>query len=235
MTVGPKSISLGNDRSCQLKCWICRENHIIDNDPCIVAAQKLILDEFLPTAEQLSFSHAGDPFISAADRQLLDLNWDRYPNLKIELFTNGLLLASNWTSLKCRPLIHRVMISMDAGTQQTYQMVRGGDWHRLLNGLSVIANEKVIRPIDLWLNMTVYSKNWRDIPAFIDLGKKFGADRIELKAFLPLWHTTYQYQSANVCDSNHPDHAELLQLIERNREALDSVDSKQLLAACGVL
>lgn len=234
METGPKTIVLGNDRACQLKCWICRPQPISDTDPRIAAAQAMILAEFLPTAEQLSLSHSGDPFISPLHRPLLDLDPDQYPNLKIELFTNGQRLAEEWSGIRCRPLVHRLMISVDAGTRETYRQVRGGDWHRLIAGLCVIAEEREQRPLDLWLNMTVSAANWSDIPSFIALGRRFAADRIEIKPFLPHWQTAEQFRHANVCDPLHPDHGELLQLIERNREELDQVDAKQLLVACGL-
>lgn len=234
MEVGPKTIVLGNDRACNLHCWICRQRPEADTDSQIAKNQQVILDAFLPAAEQLSLSHSGDPFVSPLHRPLLDLDPAKYPNLKIELFTNGQRLASDWDTIKCRPMIHRVMISIDAGTGETYRRVRGGDWFRLLNGLATLEEEKLNRPLDLWINMTVSAANFLDIPSFIDMGRTFQADRIELKPFLPQWHSTDEYAASNVCSPAHPEHAELLRLVAEHREDLDQVDAIQLLHAVGL-
>ncbi len=234
MQVGPRTIVLGNDRACQLRCWICRPAPIADTDPAIAKAQQLILDEFLPTAEQLSLSHSGEPFVSPLHRPLLDLDPATYPGLSIELFTNGQRLAADWDTIRARPIIHRVIVSIDAGTGETYRRVRGGDWFRLLNGLATLEQEKWNRPLDLWINMTVNAANFLDIPSFIALGRTFAADRIELKPFLKHWHSADEFNSWNVCSPHHPEHSELLRLIAENREDLDQVDARQLLSACGL-
>lgn len=231
MQVGPRTVVLANDRACQLQCWICRPIPIADTDPAIARAQQLILDAFLPTAEQLSLSHSGDPFVSPLHRPLLDIEPSNFPNLKIELFTNGQLLTTRWRDMPCRPLVHRVMISVDAGTRETYSQVRGGDWHRLIAGLCLLAEEREQRKLDLWLNMTVSADNWHDIPDFIALGRRFEADRIEIKPFLPQWHNEREYASANVCDPRHPDHESLKELIREHWFELEAVDAKQLLVA----
>lgn len=231
MQTGPRTIVLGNERSCNLCCAICRPAPIADADPKIAAAQQMIVDEFLATAEQLSLSHSGDPFISPLHRPLLDLDPGRYQNLKIELFTNGQRIASDWDTIRCRPLIHRVMVSVDAGTGETYRDVRGGDWFRLLNGLATLEEEKRNRWLELWVNMTVHAGNWRDIAAFVNLGRAFSADRIELKPVLKHWHSDEQFFAINVFDRRHPEHSKFMALVCDRRDLLDSVDAKQLLAA----
>lgn len=193
MKRGPLRIVMSDDLACNLSCWTCRENQYKGQmkEPVVQLRRKL-LDEFLPTAEHLSFLHSGDPFVSKYYREfILGFNPELYPHLDIELFTNGMMIPVFWERMEpFRSKLQRVLISLDAGTEETYNRVRGGNWNKVLEGMRLLQEAG----IDLWTNMTITTENVDDVQDFIKISREFGAKRIELKSFLRWWQSHKQWK-----------------------------------------
>jgi len=160
---GPRLISLNYDFSCNLYCKSCR-NKVIVSD--IETQRKLInfQDSLLSSGmfkdvRELTISRIGDPFSSPVYMDLFTkIEQHKFPQLKIDIRTNGLLLTpQNWERIKkVHYAINMIYISIDAATSKTYnQLRRGGDFKKLKRNLLFLKKLKQRRDFKIHLYFLV--------------------------------------------------------------------------------
>ena len=167
----------------------------------------------------VSITGSGDPFGSRLFRELLfDLDGAKYPNLQIYLHTNGVAFTeAAWNKLH---KIHRnlgvVRVSVDAGSENQYRITRrGGDWTALLRNLEFLGRKRTEHAFkQLILNLVVQRDNYRGIPAFIEIGKRVGADQCAL-SLLSDWGTwTHEeFAARTVWSVRHPEFERFLRVM----------------------
>ena len=221
---GPLAINCSYDRSCNLSCPSCRQNIIVqtDKEKQILDIQKKIRDQALKDAYLLNITGSGDPFGSPYFRKWLQtMKREEMPNLKrIQLHTNGQLWTPRlWSTIpeEIRPLVNRAQISIDAATPGTYEINRrGGSFEKLLQNLEFISQLRKNGSLT-WvvISMVVQENNFREMPDFVRLGKRFGFDRV-MFSLLCDWGTfsEREYHSRCVHFPNHPRHQEFLDLLK---------------------
>lgn len=188
-------LNLADDRTCNLACPSCREHMIVADGPMrgkIAQVRQAVLGNgVLEELTWLSVSGAGDPFASAADRALLrSLDPRDYPGLSVRLHTNGQRFdAFGWDGIgPIRERVRSVEISIDAATEATYSVNRGGDWQRLQRNLAFVMQLRARGPVQrLQLSFVVQANNWREMEDFVLLGKRVGADEIYFSALGEWW------------------------------------------------
>ncbi len=144
---GPREISCGFDRSCNLSCPTCRTEIIVEkaNESEILNVQSRLEDEALRDAHVLSFSGSGDPLGSPYNRRWLQtMKRENMPCLeKIELNTNALLWTPTmWKTIpdEIQKLIKTAIISIDAARPETYAINRSaGGFEKLLKNLEFVS------------------------------------------------------------------------------------------------
>ncbi len=220
---GPRELNLSSDRSCNLSCPSCRTQTFMtvkgNEFDKTKAVTKTLLDRFLPNLEWLLVTGAGDPFASRIYREFLtQLDGSQYPQLKIQLTTNGLLFDKlMWSRLlKIHKNIRRIVISFDAATAETYKVVRrGGMFTRLLENVRFL-NEHARCEADFFLRLdyVVQFRNWREMPAFVRLGLELGVDSILFQKIVD-WgsYSREEFQQHTICDEAHPEHSEFLRML----------------------
>ena len=171
---GPTRLNLSFDRSCNLSCSSCRKDIIMANSDEL-KENKIIIDNisntFGKTVTSIYISGAADPFASKTFRDFL-INFDSnlFPKLReIHIHTNGLLLDKNmWNQLvNVHKYIRTIEISIDAATEETYKIVRGGNWQKLLENIYFISN---IRTISKKIfSFVVQDTNYKEMKLFYDL------------------------------------------------------------------
>jgi len=223
---GPRRINCSFDRSCNLSCPSCRRNVIVESDAEaeILAIQAGLAAEILGShAEYLSITGSGDAFGSPYFRDwLLRMRADQMPALKrIHLHTNGLLWRPEiWNKIdpEVRGLIKSAEVSIDAASAETYELNRrGGRWDRLQESLSFISGLRRQGPLQyLKIHMVVQENNFREMPAFVELGKKLGVDVVYFSQ-LADWGamSATELSKRAVQRPFHPDHAEFRDLLQR--------------------
>jgi MoaA/NifB/PqqE/SkfB family radical SAM enzyme len=182
MERGPLWIYAANDLSCNLACPQCRPHPIITKNVNLD-----LLDRYLPTAELVSVLNSGDPFASPRYLELLQsIDPEEYPKLRIELFTNGLLLPRFWPSLfKIHDRITRLRVSIDAATEATYRKLRGGNWKLLLESLRFI---KTLSVPYVAYNFCAQEENIDEAPDFVDFAIDNGATEAVFNVLRPYSH-----------------------------------------------
>jgi molybdenum cofactor biosynthesis enzyme MoaA len=224
---GPSDIICCFDQSCNLSCPTCRPRLIMETQhaDAIVDIQQRLEAEALGDAKLLYITGSGDPFGSPFFRRWLQtMKPASMPNLEcIHLHTNGLLWTERaWEGIpaETRALVRAATISVDAATPETYaENRRGGDFATLLERLAFIADLRRNGPLDyLEIHMTVQVNNFREMPAFLELGRTHACDRVTFHQLLD-WgsFTPEEFERRAIQQPTHPEHEALLDMLADDR------------------
>jgi len=221
---GPEHISLNYDNSCNIQCKSCRKNlKMIDK----VNAQRLIkFNDFLINSnlfketKRVLLSGAGEVFASPVYMDFLyKMDEKKFPNLKITIRTNGLLLNPvNWGKIKnAHYAIDEINISIDAATKNTYEQVRyGGKFDKLINNLEFVKKLKNNNHYILTTNFVVQWQNFKEMIPFIELAKEFNFDNIMFSQLDNIGtYSSEEYNSLAVHKQDHPQFKELIEIINK--------------------
>ena len=223
----PRFLNLCNDLSCNLSCPSCRVakiNHVTGEgyDRAQQLQDKVVAAYLSEPSEQaftLSITGSGDPFASRVFREFLhSFDGAKFPNVKINLQTNGVLFnRKQWQGLhRVQDKINTVIVSFDAATEATYNITRrGGQWSLLLSNTQMLGQLRRDGRIKyLSLDFVVQDVNFREMAAFVDLAKSFSADRAYFARALQwgAW-TPEEYRQKCVWAPDHSDHAEFIGMI----------------------
>jgi MoaA/NifB/PqqE/SkfB family radical SAM enzyme len=217
----PKMVNLSHDRSCNLSCPSCRSEHYVAKKAEQERLSRMLDESIMPIlrqAEIVNITGSGDPFASNHFRSVLRrINRRDYPNLRIDLQTNGMLWDERaWNDLELSGLVRQAHISLDAARPETYAIVRrGGDLGRLLQNLAFIRDLRKRREItQLKLLFVVQALNFREMPAFVRLGEEYAADRVVFH-MIRRWQSYSEEEFARhfIGSATHPDHAEFLDVL----------------------
>jgi MoaA/NifB/PqqE/SkfB family radical SAM enzyme len=189
LDTSPWFINLCNDASCNLWCPSCRTHRINHTDGDTLDRLRRVQAEieramFARSSDRpfrVSVTGSGDPFASRIFREFLfGLDGRRFPNLRINLQTNGVLLTpKNWRRMeRIHANIDSVLVSMDAATPETYAVTRrGGHWPTLMVNLEALGEFRRRGELgQLRLDFVVQQANYREMPAFVELAEAVGAD-----------------------------------------------------------
>jgi MoaA/NifB/PqqE/SkfB family radical SAM enzyme len=212
---GPSDIICCFDQSCNLSCPTCRTRVIMETShgDAIFNIKKRLENEALRDARLLYITGSGDPFGSPYFRRWLQtMKRASMPKLeRIHLHTNALLWTKRiWESIpeETRVLIRSAIISIDAATPETYAINRrGGDFETLLERLAFVSGLRARGPLDyLEIHMTVQTNNYREMPEFVELGRRHHCDRVAFHKLLDWGTFTPEEFSARAV--HHPDNPE---------------------------
>jgi len=218
----PNRIILSHDRSCNLSCPSCRNELIVADK-----TQQARLDDTLETsilpalrvAKTVMVTGSGDPFGSNHFRRLLKrLGEPELAHLKIHLYTNAQLWDERaWEELGLGGgRVTYAQISIDAARPETYAIVRrGGTFERLLQNLQFVKQLRATGEVaHLDISMVVQALNFREMPAFVRLGKEVGADHIHFHMIRD-WGSMIpaDFAEAFIGRADHPEHAKFVEVL----------------------
>lgn len=223
----PWFINLCNDASCNLWCPSCRTHRINHTDGDTLTKLRRVQAEI----EETLFSHpserhfhinvtgSGDPFASRIFREFLfGLDGRDFPNLKINLQTNGVLLTpKNWRRME---RIHRnietVLVSFDAACPETYTVTRrGGHWATLIDNVRALGEFRRRGELGhLRLDFVVQQANYREMPAFVELAESLGADAASFSKILD-WGTWSRsvFELQCIWREDHPEFDQFMEVL----------------------
>jgi pyruvate-formate lyase-activating enzyme len=212
---GPQNVQLSHDQSCNLACPSCR-NEIMtlkssEQEPYNRSLNTVMLPMLESVRGTVMVSGGGDPFASKFYRSVLEsLNERRFPDLRVAILTNGLLLTpKQWDALKpAHPMIGSIHVSVDAARPDTYADVRRpGNFARLLPNLEFLAERRKQGDFHLGLCFVVQRKNYAEMPEFVALGQRLGVDMIWFQRIVNFGSfTSQEIMDADVALATHPEH-----------------------------
>jgi MoaA/NifB/PqqE/SkfB family radical SAM enzyme len=198
----PTTLQLQIDPICNLKCGICRSSNIYYTEARPEAVQILnnIVNEYQNFENKVNIhcDGSGEVFVSRAYLDFFrrkDLPKCFYFNIQ----TNGNLITKNIDIiLKLQHQIETVIVSLDAATEETYKIVRGGNFSIVLDG--IIEMKKL--GIKVWTEYIVQTANYQEIPNYIKLCKELGVEKISLQLMSFLGHMTLDWWRTNSVEHN---------------------------------
>lgn len=172
----PKQIHLSYPSSCNAKCIICRDNIICETKEETENFNKLndkIID-ICKNADIIHTNDGGEFLTSPHSKNLIKKLTDKYPHLKFNLKTNGLLCnEKNIKEMGLEDKINNISISIHAATKDTYEkIVRGGKWETLIKNLEYL---KSLNIKETNFNFVIHSLNYEEMPAFVKMANKYNA------------------------------------------------------------
>ncbi|MDP6408548.1 MAG: radical SAM protein [Planctomycetota bacterium] len=216
---GPRQITLNYDQSCNLACPMCRTHKIIVKGKMreeIEEVQAWATGEHLAGVVRMVITTSGDAFGSRVYNAFLrEFDSSPYPNLRILILTNGLLLTPKTWDAVCNEIIDAVSVSIDAATAATYLENRGDDFAVLCENLEFIGGLRTSGELGHFgLHFTVQENNFTEMPAFVELARSVHADKV---VFIQLVNggtfSPDEYARRSVHGPAHPRHAEFLEVL----------------------
>lgn len=218
----PRRITLGLDYSCNLYCTSCRDCIKISSGNQFNVreqmADRIIETGWLDETDVLELSGTGEALLSKIDQKILFTN-DNVKRNSISLMTNGVLLnKANWDRLSQNYEHIRINISIDAASEETYNKIRrGGNWKILQQNLEMLSDLRKNGAIEyIEIRMVVQRSNFEEIPQFVEMGKKYGFDKVVFTKLLN-WdmYSTEEYLYESLTDENGCAVAELHKVLNQ--------------------
>ena len=213
-----KHIRLAIDDSCNLSCPSCRKEKIFLKKGKQFEIRLQLVDKILDFLKQethpiqVHIGSDGDPFASLIYRRFMT-KARGLSNLKYSIQTNGLLLKKNFHKFKhITDNLNRIGISIDGATKNTYEKLRrGGVFAVLLENLEFL---KSIKTFDIHLHFVVQQSNYQEIETLIDLGLKYGVDKIFLNRITD-WNTLKDFKNHAIAEKDHPNNNDLKNILNQ--------------------
>lgn len=233
----PDTINLCYDRSCNLKCPSCRKDFIYYTKEThekqfdkLTEINKSVLKYIHSEKKKINLivTGSGDPFGSKHFFDLLkQLSYSRNPLLHVTLQTNGVLFnKKRWEELQNLHKFHiNTIVSLDAGTEEAYNLTRvGGNWNNVNQNLEFISKlQKEGKVKDVRLDMVVQYNNYKTIPQFLDIARKYNfrcstSRIVNWGTFTPI-----EFMKHDIFDERHPSHNDFLNVL-KNIQEYDKLD-----------
>jgi tetratricopeptide (TPR) repeat protein/wyosine [tRNA(Phe)-imidazoG37] synthetase (radical SAM superfamily) len=219
----PDTVRLCYDKTCNLACPQCRKDFYVAKPE----EQERMDRDYLPfmlqatqDAQTLGLNGSGEAFASKHCRHFLSLlKRAQFPRLKFWFTSNGLLLNEGaFREFDLYGRVQWIQISVDAARPETYRIVRrGGDFQRVLSTLAFLDDLRRAPGESFWfeLRFVVSSMNFRDMPEFVTLGRKFHVDIICFNIIRNWGHFPLaEFEKLNIANPSHPEHQEFLRVLE---------------------
>jgi hypothetical protein len=238
----PSLVLLAFDKSCNLTCPSCRTHLITEKIELQLTKETLIEESILPLlkhAEFLNINPAGETFVSRPLRRLLSrLNSRDFPNLKIDMITNGTLFTKKeWEKFPgIHDMIRSIRVSTDGATQATFEKLRrGAFWEPFVENMRFLGELRQ-RGVFEWLkfSFTYQKDNFREMALFVDWTKSIDPGSHVLFERLDNWgaFAPEVFRDLAVHFPEHPLHDEFLSII---RQPKLTPDPPKITADYGVL
>jgi wyosine [tRNA(Phe)-imidazoG37] synthetase (radical SAM superfamily) len=210
-----KNIIYAIDESCNLACPSCRVNKIFLKSGPEFNKKKLRNKAFMKMLKKfhepvhVDMAGTGDSFSSLIYREFL-YNYEPNDGQTFTLKTNGLLFNKQFLKLPILAHVTSLMISIDAGSKEVYEIVRPpGKWEDLIKNLDMIAESNII---NYWkLSFVCQKNNYKDMINFNKLCKRYNVSGHI--SHLGDWNTWPNFKEHEIQDPNHPEHEELKKCI----------------------
>lgn len=225
MPSGPSSLYLTSDFTCNLKCPICRSRIISNAAPTRSALEEYdFVHSVRESLEVIKLSNGGEVFYSTLQRKLLkSLNKEDFPRLRrVHIVSNGTLFNQKTYDdlLPGSAFIKDVNISIDAGSKEVYEKVRGPYWEQVVKNVMWLGEMRKAGKLDYYsFHIIIVKDNYKDIPNMIDLGKKCNVDRILIQPFLNGDDLGYEvYEDHAIHLSTHPEYNDFIKILEKYKD-----------------
>jgi MoaA/NifB/PqqE/SkfB family radical SAM enzyme len=205
----PPVISIALNSHCNAACFFCRDADY--KGTSIEFSEIRKLESAIRNARVIDLTGWGEPFLYPRLQEIveyiLSVNSDT-PHL-VQFTTNGTLLSKRWGEMLSGKL-HRLVISMNAATPDTYavQMLyknKHFTLERTIENIREFMGE--LTPLDrgrILLHMVANTGNFREISSLMVLAKELGVSTVNVGNYIcadaehmskTLWHVKEEYNA----------------------------------------
>ena len=178
----PEWIQLEPTPRCNLHCGTCTRETMAPerlNKDLSLDEFKKIVSQF-PTLKEIKFQGMGEPLLCRSLKSMLE--YGTSIGIRFTMISNGTILTDENIELVLKYISH-FTISVDAGSKQTFEKVRAGaNYERVMENISKLIKQKTELKSKTLIAMSfvVTHLNYHEIPTFIELCEKVGADEFGL-------------------------------------------------------
>lgn len=177
----PAMVTIETSTVCNLKCVMCahavggveRDNYLDEH------LLKTVMPH-LKEAHNLLLNGVGEGVLSPTFWKIAE-HVKQHEDLHTEFNSNALLFDDKMIHRLIDSKFSVILISIDASTKETYRKIRGADFDLVLRNVEqfqkIKKQRKVQHPL-IYMNMTLMRENIEELPDFVRLAKKLGADKI---------------------------------------------------------
>jgi len=173
----PQNVSIVSTFRCNYRCKVCFQTDfngelnwkVMDN-----------IEPILPFVQDLH-PFGGEPFLYKRIGDFFNLAHEY--DCRVKIITNGALIDADMAWNLVAKKIHRLLVSIDAGTAATYKHLRGGDFDQLLHNLEAIAKEKRLQNSlvpHLEFNVLAMKSNITELPGLVETAARLGVETINV-------------------------------------------------------
>lgn len=232
VTTLPHEICFDFDYTCNFRCPSCRIDMINHNHGPIADVNRKLVERIKNSIIDLYIQHdtpltirwaGGEPFLSHAYLDLWDYMSQQPSKIRNIIQTNGSYLSRRDDLLKrFLPYVKELRISFDAASAETYNKIRvNGVWEELLNNCRYIKEliDQLGCSTALVSDFVVQLDNYKEIPAYIELVKHLGFDKINLSRMWN-WDTwdMDEFARLNISNSTHPQYLDLVNILDQYKQ-----------------
>lgn len=178
----PTRLEFSFNNLCNLKCIMCAKsddepNWVLDKDVGI-----RFLDDVLPHTLHWTPSANSEPLLNNVD---LIADQSRKHMVWLHLFSNGTLLTLERYE-KIRDRLHKLWISLDAGTQETFEKIRvPAKWDPVMENVKRVLPLALQDGVEVTFNYVLMSVNWFEAAKFVELVADLGGKACNIQELLP--------------------------------------------------
>lgn len=170
----PKYVEVEVSTACNLRCRMCEHTYWKEKNQMMTINQlKGIVDQF-SGLKWIGLTGIGESFLNPDFSKMINLV--KKKNIYLELYDSFFLIDKKQSKNLIKNKVDRMIVSLDAANQKTYEKIRKGAKFNL-----VISNIKGLRKLKLELrsyypeitfHYIISKENIGEVPAFIDLVKE---------------------------------------------------------------
>ena len=215
----PEEISVSTDNICNINCTICRDNgHNIQQKDFEQELEGAWLPVF-KNAKIVRFGCSGEPFSSLKEKALIKKITEKYPNVRFQFHTNGILGSELiLKELNVYDRIEIMTVSMHSATEEIYNKVCiGGNYQRVIQNLNLYSKMKKENLIQFFrMIFVVYSENYKDMTKFIELAEELGAEAQFWAYRKNDTEIGRNYEKYSIIEPSHPLNKDLVNMLKQD-------------------
>jgi MoaA/NifB/PqqE/SkfB family radical SAM enzyme len=187
----PEFFQLALTNRCNLSCAMCPAHspetswagHGLSIDPLLLDKSLESLRYYSKNIKRVILSEFGEPFLYSDIFDVINEVHAICPHAKLSLTSNGTLLSEQLIKKIIDSPLTEIAISLDAGSEKTYGMIRtGGDFHQILRGIKKyieIRNLSGKKKPEIHTNFVLMRSNIQELPDYVRVAIDLGVDHIQ--------------------------------------------------------
>ncbi|MFL5910654.1 MAG: radical SAM/SPASM domain-containing protein [Gaiellaceae bacterium] len=176
-----RQVYLGLTQRCNRSCSFCVSRTFDYDLLSLEEVERLANEMAAARVSTIALTGAGEAMTHPDFWAALDLLHAKLPEATFKMNTSGVALIRNAERLLRYP-VKNITVSLNAGTQATYERFVGRGYDAVLRGIDAVAAERVRAArsdLRLCLSVVLMSSTILEMPKVVDLAFRFGVEEVQ--------------------------------------------------------